>query len=297
MTDRIDKKDKHQPPALIKARPNAMAHDFEAFDRNRFEALLQGAGDMTDTMPEPTALARSPLTPRPNAVPADDPQAEPQDEATASTARPTADAVALPSPEDHPSGSPKAVSDGPTEEAEEEHELNRMQAAPGAQATLTSLDPRVLDVQRKRKLQMQMKMHEDAARTLAQAQAPAAPAQQLPPPSGTVPDGKASSALRADEIGAVRKADLAAPTAPASPLPSPSPSPSQEMPEMTELTEIDALSPAPEQDESTQQHRHHQSQRQEIVAAEAGAAQVVQQQILAQRNMPESLPLHLLESI
>ncbi len=286
MIDRTDRRDKHQPPALIKARPNAMAPGIEALEKDRFEALLQGARRMTEAIQEERPLARSPLIPRSDAAPADEGQTGLPDEAGASTAGPLADTCAPPSRQDHPTDVAEAVPGHPRQEAQDQ-EIDGILAGPETLATPASLDPRVLNARRKRKLQMEVKMHEDAARTMAQEQAAARPAQQLPPPSGPVAGGKAPPAPRIEAIGTVGSAVMAPRTTTTSPSPLPSP----------EMPENDALVLAPEQEEGTRQHRQHRSERQEIVAAEVVAAQVVQEQILAQRNMPESLPLHLLESI
>lgn len=299
MTDRIDKRDKHQPPALIKARPNATTpDDIQAFDKDRFEALLQGASSTPDAIPEQRPLAQSPLIPRSDAAPAGEGRAGQgqQDEVESGTARSLADAFESPRQQDHPAGTAEAVPGKAQPEAQGQ-EPDGIPAGPGALATPASLDPQLLNMRRKRKLQMEMKMHEDAAKTMAQEQVAARPAQQLPPPPGTVAGGKAPPASRIEGVGAIAKADIAPRTAPASPSPSPDMPDMPDIPNVPDTPENEALSPAPEHDEGTRQHRHHQSERQETVAAEAGAAQVVQEQILALRNMPESLPLHLLESI
>ncbi|VTU27148.1 hypothetical protein H4CHR_01936 [Variovorax sp. PBS-H4] len=291
MSDRIDRRDKHQPPVLIKTRPNAMALGLHAVEQNHFEALLQGANDMPRAVPEQSPVAPSPLNPRFNAAPAGERQAEPLDEAEAGTARSPDDAFES-QQQGHFTGATEAKAGrAPNEAADEDEDQDAAArfAAPETPETPEPPalpDPRVLSVRLKRKLQMEMKMREDATRAVTQEQAAAPPAQQLPP-SGTEASSKTPPAPRVEGVGAASKADMARPTAPESP----------ESPEMPEMPENEELSLATEPDEGLRQDRHHQSDRQEIVAAEAGAAQVVQAQLLAQRNMPESLPLHLLESI
>lgn len=307
MIQRTEKGDKHHPPALVKAPPHIVKPGIVELDKDRFEALLQKAGDLPDAIPEQRPLARSPLFPHFDAAPAGEGPAVPQGEAAASTPSPLADAFESPSQPAHAADAagakPGSASKESQSQSEDEDPAAAVAAEPGMQATPGSLDPRVLKVLRKRKLQME-KMHEDAAKATAQDQAATRPAQPLSP-SGTVASGKATLAPRVDRTGAVGKADAASLTAraptpsfgSASAPPSTSTSASASASAQAVMPEDESLLATPEHEERTRQHQHHESERGEVAAAEAGAAQAVQQQMLALRNTPESLPVHLLESI
>jgi hypothetical protein len=330
MIDRMDKRDKHQAAALIKARPHAMVPPratataepgIDALEQ-RFEALLRGTRGLADAIAEHGPLAPSPLMPNFEAVPgqtgvrgqAGNSLAQLFSEALEPPPTQAADASPGSAPHDLQAQHALGAHEKPqeTQGAQGEDPTNAS-AESAPQATPASLDPRVLNAQRKRKLQMQTKMQEDAAKATIQEQAAARPAQHLPPPSGRAASGSPASATRIDGIGAIGQADIAPRLPPASLSADPrfqadaAPG-THDLQDASAIAQKEAFSQELAQDEymqdpsapsapARQEHRRDQSERQEILAAETAAAQVVQGQMLVQSNTPESLPLHLLESI
>ncbi|MDR6536933.1 hypothetical protein [Variovorax soli] len=343
MIDRMHKRDKHQPPALIKARPHAMPPGVtEAALEQHFEALLQeGSGPANDEIAQQHRLPPSPLMPNFEA-------ARTQEGGNARRDSALAAAFATPplqSAESPPVDAPQNLDAWRTADAQttlpeawvgtqsaqgNEHapaaqDTEGAQAAQGKdpseswagqalQAGPASLDPR-LGAQRK--LQLPMKMQQDNAKAAIQEQAAAQPVRQLPQVPAPAPPGGTASEDRIDGIGTPgtpgAPADIATALAPASPplvwrSQVDAAAATNAPTDASAIATDEALAQELAQDEPTmdasapssparQLQRRQQSERQEILAGETAAAQTMQAQMLVQSNTPESLPLHLLESL